>query len=151
MLNLPILGPKIWNPPLFFQRRLTVLWSPFLLAVLESVGVKIWRLFKLAWRTIAFLILSATLHKTWPVFPRVRTKSTKRFCSYTGEYGSVKTRILTYFMQTIPEILSFSLTLSVFLLLIISFITLSIYSWSFWLQCFFFKLLVSLSGPQMTQ
>ena len=45
-----------------------------------------------------------TLHKIcentglhWPVFSRIRAKL--RFCPYTGEYGSVETSILAYFMQ----------------------------------------------------
>ena len=45
-----------------------------------------------------------TLHKickntsfNWPVFSCIRTES--RFCPYAGEYGSIKTRILGYFMQ----------------------------------------------------
>ena len=48
-------------------------------------------------------IINYALHKIcqhtdfcWPVFSRI---TTSRFCPCMGEYGSVKTRILAYFMQ----------------------------------------------------
>ena len=55
---------------------------------------------------MAFL-LCQSLHKIWsktgfhwPVFSRIRAES----CPYTGEYGSVKTRILAYFMYWIMNL-----------------------------------------------
>ena len=50
---------------------------------------------KLKWLSLHKIRENTGFH--WPVFSCIRTES--RFCSYKWEYGSVKTRILAYFMQ----------------------------------------------------